>query len=261
MNTSGQSGLQRLREGKFEQALPVLLSAVEESPEDGELHSALGVCLMRGGAWLQGLNALHKAVQLDPHSASARLNLARALYQVGELGPCRLEVDTVLARDPGHPVAAAFRQHLDITTQLPPSGLIFPPQPTQDQATCPPLTWARRLGRGLAWGLLYGQWGTLALAALLVLNGGDMNAQLLEGLLVTVVAGIGIFGLWGMLTGVLIALTGSGPQSGTATGLFAGLALWGISMATIGSGSLILLFLILGQHVGAALGRRVFAPL
>ena len=88
---------------------------IKETPENGQAHYALGLCLLNMGLRDDALVALRKAVELVPESPEARYNLALACFNEGkevlalELLEAERSIDAALKLDPEFSEAKAFR--------------------------------------------------------------------------------------------------------------------------------------------------------
>jgi tetratricopeptide (TPR) repeat protein len=85
------------RQGRLEEALPVLQKAVAAASRSARAHAELGRALLHAGNLDAAAASLEKSVQLDPRVPSVRLLLGRAYLQLGrsEEGQKQLQ----LARD------------------------------------------------------------------------------------------------------------------------------------------------------------------
>lgn len=86
--------------------------AARRAPGQSGVHEARGLALVILGRGEEAVRALETAVQLDPGSPSARLNLAVALAQTGQEGPARRQVAEALRLRPGYPEALRLGEAL-----------------------------------------------------------------------------------------------------------------------------------------------------
>jgi Tfp pilus assembly protein PilF len=73
------------RQGRLEEALPLLEQAVEALPGSARAHSELGRVLLHLGKREGAAARLEKAVQLDPGSSTARLLLGKTYLEMGRI--------------------------------------------------------------------------------------------------------------------------------------------------------------------------------
>jgi tetratricopeptide (TPR) repeat protein len=98
--------------GRFADARVILEGALRAEPARSEIrqalarvHEAEGVAASRAGRHAEGVEDLERAVQLDPESASAHLNLAVAYAQLGRYGEARTHAEQALRLRPDYPQA------------------------------------------------------------------------------------------------------------------------------------------------------------
>lgn len=87
------------RQGRLEEALPVLRKAAESLPRSARAHLELGRVVLHMGNPELAAASLERAVDLDPRSSTARLLLGRAYMQSGKIDEGRRQLH--LARDAG----------------------------------------------------------------------------------------------------------------------------------------------------------------
>jgi tetratricopeptide (TPR) repeat protein len=95
-----QTAVAQYESGRLPEAATALEALLREVPESFEVHELLGMVY---AAQSQGANAsthLEKAVRLKPGSASARMNLAINLVQLGKLQPAEAEFKKALELEP-----------------------------------------------------------------------------------------------------------------------------------------------------------------
>jgi protein O-GlcNAc transferase len=71
------------RQGRIDEALPVLNEAVQASPQSARAHAELGKVLLHAGKVAPAARELELAVRLHPRSWAVRLLLGRAWLQLG----------------------------------------------------------------------------------------------------------------------------------------------------------------------------------
>jgi len=98
--------------GRFDEARAILEEARRAEPARSEIRQALarvheseGVAASLAGRHAEGAADLERAVQLDPESASAQLNLAVAYAQLGRYGEARTHAEQALRLRPDYPQA------------------------------------------------------------------------------------------------------------------------------------------------------------
>lgn len=112
-------GLLYLRQGKLADALVDLESAVDQEPTEAAHLTDLAVALLarrRSGGLptdlLLALEALQKALHLEPDSGAAQFNLALVLGKLGLRHQARIAWETYLKSDPSSPWSEEARAHL-----------------------------------------------------------------------------------------------------------------------------------------------------
>jgi tetratricopeptide (TPR) repeat protein len=78
-------GMELLKEGKIEQALPLLERSVVENPASAKAHNSYGSALGKTGAFPKAISEFKKALDLVPHYPEALFNLGATLAQTGDL--------------------------------------------------------------------------------------------------------------------------------------------------------------------------------
>ncbi len=91
--------LKQLRVGEGEASAR---AAVQLDPQSDDAHTLLGIALCRRGKNTEGIEALGRAVTINPANVTARSNLATARQQAGHLDAARAEWLAVLALDPNN---------------------------------------------------------------------------------------------------------------------------------------------------------------
>jgi tetratricopeptide (TPR) repeat protein len=86
--------------GRFPEAATALEALLREVPESFEVHELLGLVYSAQSQDAKASPHLEKAVRLKPGSASARMNLAINLVQLGKLQPAEAEFKKALELEP-----------------------------------------------------------------------------------------------------------------------------------------------------------------
>lgn len=71
------------REGRMDEAVPILKEAALKAPQSAHAHAEFGRVLLHTGSVEQAALELEQAVRLDPRAWNARLLYGRALLQLG----------------------------------------------------------------------------------------------------------------------------------------------------------------------------------
>ena len=90
------------REGRTQEALPLLLDAVRLQPGLADSRSALGVVLMQVGQLEAAIEQHREAVRIRPDYAAGHVNLANALAASGDLVAAERHLRTGLRLDPSN---------------------------------------------------------------------------------------------------------------------------------------------------------------
>ena len=96
----------RLQEhGDLPGALVCFRRAVDLDNSDSRYWISLGVCLLRLRHWGQSVEALNRGIELKPHyaEADARMFLAEALSNAGDLKRAREQLEVVTSMEPSYP--------------------------------------------------------------------------------------------------------------------------------------------------------------
>ena len=107
-----------LKNGKAADAY-ILLSAVEfENSGEERFDYMLGVAALDSGKPDKATLAFERVLMVNPNFTGARLDMARAYYQLGDLLRARTEFETVLHQNPSDSARATIQKYLDaISTQ------------------------------------------------------------------------------------------------------------------------------------------------
>ena len=108
MQTAAQvfeEAVQLQGDGDLPKALVCFLHAVDLDASDSRYWLSLGVCLLRLRHWNEAAMALSRGIELKPHyaEADARLFLAEALSNAGEIARAREQLLVVASMEPSYP--------------------------------------------------------------------------------------------------------------------------------------------------------------
>src|SRR5467141_1492639 len=95
-----QAAVAQYESGRFPEAATALEALLREVPESFEVHELLGLVYSARSQDAKAAAHLEKAVRLKPDSASARMNLAINLVQLGKLQPAEGEFKKALELEP-----------------------------------------------------------------------------------------------------------------------------------------------------------------
>jgi tetratricopeptide (TPR) repeat protein len=95
-----QAAVAQYESGRLPEAAAALEALVPEVPESFEVHELLGLVYAARSQYSKASPHLEKAVRLKPGSASARMNLAINLAQLGKLQPAEAEFKKALELEP-----------------------------------------------------------------------------------------------------------------------------------------------------------------
>jgi Flp pilus assembly protein TadD len=85
------------RQGRLQEALPLLKEAVQTAPGSARAQTEMGRLLLHLGRAQDAVDSLRKAVDLNPRASSPRLLLGRAYMQLGRTNEAQRELQ--LARE------------------------------------------------------------------------------------------------------------------------------------------------------------------
>ncbi len=105
--TWGALGMVRDAMGEMAGAIAAFRRMVALNPEAAEAHVNLAVAQARADDYAGALESATRAVAIDPVNLPARLNLGLFARHLGRRDEARAAFAWVLARDPGHAIAAA----------------------------------------------------------------------------------------------------------------------------------------------------------
>ena len=95
-----QAAVAQYESGRLPEAASALEALLREVPESFEVHELLGLVYSAQSQHVEASTHLEKAVRLKPGSASARMNLAINLVQLGKLQPAEAEFKKALELEP-----------------------------------------------------------------------------------------------------------------------------------------------------------------
>jgi tetratricopeptide (TPR) repeat protein len=95
-----QAAVAQYESGRLPEAAAALEALLREVPESFEVHELLGMVYAAQSQDAKASTHLEKAVHLKPDSASARMNLAINLTQLGKLQPAEAEFKKALELEP-----------------------------------------------------------------------------------------------------------------------------------------------------------------
>ncbi|TCI00001.1 tetratricopeptide repeat protein [Roseococcus sp. SYP-B2431] len=99
------AGLDELRAGRTDSAVPLLAAALDREPEHALAALNLGMALMDLGRLEEAAPHLHKAQGSLPHLAEAHFRLGRLAHLRGDPAAARRGYEAALMRAPGHVAA------------------------------------------------------------------------------------------------------------------------------------------------------------
>ncbi|MGA7849498.1 MAG: sulfatase-like hydrolase/transferase [Terriglobales bacterium] len=88
--------------GKYQEAVPVLRSAVEKMPDSSMAHYELGLALVKTGQWEAALAEIQAAVEHKPTSAQLHYYLAAVHTRLKQVPEATKEYEKALELDPDH---------------------------------------------------------------------------------------------------------------------------------------------------------------
>jgi tetratricopeptide (TPR) repeat protein len=83
-----------------------IVRELEDLNTGARRHFLRGLLAVREGRFAEGAEAFGQGLAEDPHNLAARISHARALYLAGLRADARMQLETVLERRPGEPLAA-----------------------------------------------------------------------------------------------------------------------------------------------------------
>ncbi len=282
-NLAAAEGLRLLQAGDAPGAVALLEQATAQNPSDGSVFQYLGVARTQTGDYEGGVSALRQAAELLPATAlnrAGRIEDARAaLGRSLTLDPNNAKARTALAALPA--AAPAPYAPPSYTPYAPPAapaapapvlgapGVYTPYAPADSGAYTPfpgggvrtrmqAPTVGQRIGRGLGWGLVYGQWWTLLNTFWFIVYGGLSNAT---GAMIYIVLSMIVFTFMGSLTGLIAAVIDADTNVGSIIGVVAGMILFAAEYFLIGGSPLSLINVFFWFFTGRFVGRMVAAKI
>lgn len=102
-----------MRNGKPADAYALLEPLEFERSGEVRFDYLLGIAALDSGKPDKATLAFERVLAVDPNFAGARLDMARAYYQLGDLPRAKTEFETVLKLDPPEAVRATIQKYLD----------------------------------------------------------------------------------------------------------------------------------------------------
>jgi arylsulfatase A-like enzyme/Flp pilus assembly protein TadD len=87
---------------KYQDAIPILRSAVEKMPDSSSAHNQLGLALAKTGQWDEALHEFQAAVQNNPTSAELHYDVAAIHNRLKQWPEATREYQKALELDPNH---------------------------------------------------------------------------------------------------------------------------------------------------------------
>lgn len=92
----------RFKQARYEDAVPIMMQAATENPQDGELLINLGTALLQLDRNVEGIEWLQKAVAVVPDNPAAHNNLGVALAKEYRYAEAAAEFEKTLQLKPDH---------------------------------------------------------------------------------------------------------------------------------------------------------------
>jgi tetratricopeptide (TPR) repeat protein len=102
-----------VRSGKPSEAYSLLAPLEFDHAGEERFDYLLGIAALDSGEPDKATLALERVLMVNPNSAGARLDLARAYYQLGDAQRAKTEFEAVLKQNPAPAVRATIRKYLD----------------------------------------------------------------------------------------------------------------------------------------------------
>ena len=112
-------GLRLYESGRYEQALPFLLRAVQAEPNNPRAWTWLGACYIRLNRFREAIEALQRAIRLDPRSVVGHFFLGIAYANAGQVGAARTAFQEVQRLDPKSAYARSAQAWLSVLAPSP----------------------------------------------------------------------------------------------------------------------------------------------
>ena len=111
-----------MKEGKAAEAYQLLWAREAELAGNVEYDYVLGIAALDAGKPDQATLAFERVLAVDPNFAGARLDMARAYFQLGDFARAKTEFQTVLALNPPAAAKATAENHLRAIDQREKAG-------------------------------------------------------------------------------------------------------------------------------------------
>lgn len=108
-----QRAEQLMKEGKAAEAFALLDPLEDKLAGDVEYDYQLGISALDSGKADRATIAFERVLAVNPNFAGARLDLARAYFQLGDLQRAKTEFETVLSQDPPEGARQVVVKYLD----------------------------------------------------------------------------------------------------------------------------------------------------
>ena len=95
-------GVAMVREGRFPEALPVLLKSIELSPQWSQAYEVLSVVYLELKRYQEAVDVSRKGIEVDPSNPTLYNYMGIALAELDQLDDARTAFLTALALAPGH---------------------------------------------------------------------------------------------------------------------------------------------------------------
>lgn len=102
-----------MREGKPAEAYAILEPLEFERAGDKRFDYVLGIAALDSGKPDKATLAFERVLAVDPNFAGARLDMARAYYQLGDLPRAKTEFQTVMTQNPPQAAKITIQKYLD----------------------------------------------------------------------------------------------------------------------------------------------------
>ena len=277
----GYLGMALVRLGDLPNGIAWLQGAAQHQPNDAASHYNLAVALAQAQRMPEAKTALEAALAANPQHAQARAALDKINASLPQNTlPALNNPAMPQYATPATPGGATGGYNATPAPEVTEPGLASGGLPMPAYATPQPIapqgmqynasanrrteiipTTAQRIGRGLGWGALYGQWWTLWIVFWSVVLGAITSNQgfMLFMLAAGLIAGIG-FAFVGSIVGLIIGATNSEEDQGAIIGVVAGLLLFGIERLLSAKGlglSGIIFWFFSGRYVGRNIAAKV----
>lgn len=132
---------EHLKQRRVEEGEAAAREAVQLDPQSDDAHTLLGIALCQKSKYIEGIEALGRAVTINPANVTARSNLATARQQAGHLEDARAEWLAILALDPSNTKArgalAVVEWQIQHATGRPPASPLSAPSSSATLAQQP----------------------------------------------------------------------------------------------------------------------------